>query len=136
MKPDLLRLLFLGFVRIHILHHADEEPIFGVGIMEELAHHGYKLSPGTLYPLLRDLERRGLLVCTGETVEGRVRNYYRITAAGREALGEARAQIAELVEEVVEHREHSGHRHGGASMPVTRASAAAARGRAKPRRVR
>jgi len=42
------REFFLGFIKIHILYHASKEPIFGVGIVEELSRHGYYLSPGTL----------------------------------------------------------------------------------------
>ena|SRR5690242_21094504 len=53
--------LYSGLIRIHILHHACEEPIFGLGMIEELRRHGYRLSPGTLYPLLHGLERRGYL---------------------------------------------------------------------------
>ncbi len=96
------RYFFLGFVRVHILHHACREPIYGAGIREELARHGYDLSPGTLYPLLGDLQRRGYLRRSQKVVEGRLRKYYRCTPAGRTALHEARQKIAELVEEVLE----------------------------------
>lgn len=50
--------LYGGLIRLHILHHAAEEPIFGLGIIEELRHHGYELSAGTLYPMLHSLRRR------------------------------------------------------------------------------
>ena len=53
----MLRDLFLGFVKVHILHHAAREPVYGLWLIEELAHHGYELSPGTLYPTLHSLER-------------------------------------------------------------------------------
>lgn len=92
---------FLGFVRVHILHHACEEAIFGAGIMEELAGHGYRLSAGTLYPILHNLEKKGYLASYEETVSGKVRRYYRATPAGREALKEARLKIRELVNEVL-----------------------------------
>ena len=49
--PDTIRDILLAFVRVHILHHAVSERIYGSGMAEELARHGYKLSPGTLYPL-------------------------------------------------------------------------------------
>ena len=52
----MLRDFFLGFIRIHVLHHAGQEPIYGVAMIAELARHGYDLSPGTLYPLLHNLE--------------------------------------------------------------------------------
>lgn len=102
-KPehDLLRDSFLGFVRIHILHHACEGEIYGLGIKEELARHGYDLSPGSLYPLLQGMEKNGLLNRDNRLVEGRVRKYYRCTRAGRLALARAKRQIEELVREVM-----------------------------------
>ncbi len=60
---DHRRELFYGLIRIHVLLHARHEPIFGLGMMEELAHHGYRIGPGTLYPLLHGMERAGLLKC-------------------------------------------------------------------------
>ncbi len=53
--------LYSGMIRLHILHHAEHEAIFGAGMAEELARHGYKISPGTLYPILHGLEKRGYL---------------------------------------------------------------------------
>ncbi|MBI2301644.1 MAG: hypothetical protein HYU66_22310, partial [Armatimonadetes bacterium] len=44
---DYTRDIFLAFVRVHILHHACEAPIYGVEMITELARHGYQLSPGT-----------------------------------------------------------------------------------------
>jgi len=96
-----LRYFFLGFVRIHILHHAVEEPIFGSGIKEELARHGYDLSPGTLYPILHGLESQGYIESYDEVVKGKARKYYRTTQAGTAALKEAKEKIAELVKEVL-----------------------------------
>ncbi len=98
----MLRDLFLGFVKVHILYHAAREPVYGLWLMEELARHGYELSPGTLYPTLHSLEREGLLSSERRVVDGRVRRYYTATPAGRAALREARARIAELVAEVLE----------------------------------
>ncbi len=53
--------LYSGMIRLHILHHAGRQAIFGAGMAEELARHGYKISPGTLYPILHGLEKRGYL---------------------------------------------------------------------------
>jgi DNA-binding PadR family transcriptional regulator len=53
--------LYSGLIRLHVLHHASEEPIFGQGMVEELARHGYRISPGTLYPILHGLEKKGYL---------------------------------------------------------------------------
>jgi len=97
----IVRDVFLAFVRVHVLHHAAEERIFGVEMMEELKRHGYDIGPGTLYPLLHSLEESGVLVSTQEVVRGKVRKYYRTTRAGDALLSELRAKIGELVEEVL-----------------------------------
>jgi PadR family transcriptional regulator PadR len=94
------RALFRGFVQTHILYHASHERVYGTWLMEELGRHGYALSAGTLYPILHALEARGLLVSTGETVDGKRRKYYRTTPAGLRALHEARQRAVELVAEI------------------------------------
>lgn len=100
----MLRDFFLGFVRIHILHHAAEEPIYGLAMIEELERHGYEMSAGTLYPILHGMEKKGYLEREERVVEGHVRKYYAATAEGKRALEEARTKIAELVGEVLEGR--------------------------------
>jgi PadR family transcriptional regulator, regulatory protein PadR len=97
----MLRDFFLGFIKIHILHHAAQEPVFGLALIRELARHGYALSPGTLYPVLHSLERAGYLKCDARVVQGKVRKYYTITPQGTQALEEARMKIHELVTEVL-----------------------------------
>ena len=97
----MLRGFFLGFIKIHILHHAAEEPVYGLALIAELGRHGYELSPGTLYPLLHGLEDAGYLLREERVIDGRVRKYYAITEEGRQALAEARTQIGELVDEVL-----------------------------------
>jgi PadR family transcriptional regulator, regulatory protein PadR len=97
---DHRRELFYGLIRIHVLLHALHEPIFGLGMMEELAHHGYHIGPGTLYPLLHGLERTGLLKCvSGRSRESR-RRVYVITAAGKKALTRAKEKVDELHHEL------------------------------------
>jgi DNA-binding PadR family transcriptional regulator len=102
MKQILSRLFYAGFIRLHILHHADEAPICGVEIVEELGHHGYKLSPGTIYPILHELVRAGYLKTRSQVVGGKVRKYYTATAAGRRALVQAREKLRELAGEVLQ----------------------------------
>ena len=97
----MMRNIFLGFIRIHILHHASEGEIFGVEMMDELRSHGYLISSGTLYPILHSLERDGYLTRRDEVVSGKVRKYYRITEKGINALKDAKKKIQELVEEVM-----------------------------------
>jgi PadR family transcriptional regulator, regulatory protein PadR len=98
----LLRDLELAFIKIHILYHAAKEEVFGIGLTEELAHHGYKVSPGTLYPILAKLEKGGFLTCEARTVEHKQRKYYRITKEGRALLEIAKNEIVELHREVIE----------------------------------
>ena len=100
----MLRELLLGFIKIHILHHASQQPVYGLWMMEELARHGYSVSPGTLYPTLHSLEQSGYLTSEKRVVGGRQRRYYVITPAGEAALAEARDKLAELVSEVLEER--------------------------------
>nr|QNO55460.1 hypothetical protein DEIOECNE_00010 [Methanosarcinales archaeon ANME-1 ERB7] len=101
LNNTMMRNIFLGFIRIHILHHANEGEIFGVAIMDELRRHGYSISAGTLYPILHSLEAEGYLTRRNNVVNGKVRKYYRITEKGVNALEEAKPKIKELVEEVL-----------------------------------
>lgn len=98
------RELFDGLIRLHVLLHAAHEPIFGLAMMHELEHHGYRIGPGTLYPLMHGLERAGLIKSTVQRVEGRRRRLYRITPAGRRALEKAREKVDELHHELHEIR--------------------------------
>lgn len=98
---DTVRDIFLAFVRVHVLHHAAHERIFGAGMAKELGRHGYTLSPGTLYPLLHRLELDGLLVSEAVVVEGKMRKYYVATDKGRQVLIEIRPKLSELVGEAL-----------------------------------
>lgn len=98
----LLKHFFGGFVRLHILHHAVKESIYGAEMIEELGRHGYKLSPGTLYPILHGLAISGYLTASeDEVVAGKRRKNYRATAKGKRLLSEARRKLRELFREVV-----------------------------------
>lgn len=100
--------LYAGLIRLHILHHAAEEPIFGLGMIEELGRHGYRLSAGTLYPILHGLERKGYLRSKREHVRGRIRRVYRATPEGRTALAVAKERVWELFGELFEPRREAG----------------------------
>src|SRR5579864_1072496 len=93
--------LYSGLIRLHVLHHAVEGPIFGLGMIEELARHGYRISAGSLYPLLQGLEKKGYLRCTEERNGKSLRKIYRATPLGKTALKAARSKIYELFHEVV-----------------------------------
>lgn len=99
---NLIRHFFGGFVRLHILYHAGKEAICGVEMIEELQRHGYRLSPGTLYPILHHLERAGYLSCEQAVVAGKRRKNYRITGKGRKVLAESQDKLRELFSEVIE----------------------------------
>ena len=96
------RKFFLGFVRIHILHHANQEHVYGVWLIDELARHGYDISPGTLYPILHGMEKEGFLVRDDRVVQGKVRKYYIMTPKGRDMLRRGKTQVQELLTELEE----------------------------------
>lgn len=96
--------LYSGLLRLHILHHAAEEPIFGLGMAEELARHGYKISLGTLYPLLHGLEKKGYLRSTVDRSGKSARKVYRATSLGRKALKAAKVKVRELFGELIENK--------------------------------
>lgn len=100
MHKQILRKFFLGFIQIHILHHAMKEPLYGAWMIEELNEHGYDMSPGTLYPLLHSMENSGLLLKEDKLVEGKIRKYYKATDLGVEVLEEARKKAYELFKEI------------------------------------
>lgn len=100
LEDKVLRKLFLGFIHIHILHHAKEHPIYGVWMVEELKQHGYNISSGTLYPILHSMESDGLLIREDRNVEGKIRKYYTTTKKGNEILIEARNKAYELFKEI------------------------------------
>ena len=94
------RELLVGLIRLHILHHAVEGELYGHWMTEELARHGYRISPGTLYPMLHALERSGYLKSRKRGTGRRVRRLYRATALGREANKLAKVQVRELIGEL------------------------------------
>jgi PadR family transcriptional regulator, regulatory protein PadR len=106
------RQLFHGLIRMHVLLHAAQEPIFGLAMMQELRRHGYRIGPGTLYPLLHGLERTGLLKSGVDRTSGRSRRLYRITPRGKKALAGAGSKVDELYHEL--HEKHPRRIAGGA----------------------
>jgi DNA-binding PadR family transcriptional regulator len=99
---DVEREFLLAFWKLHILHHAGEEPVVGQWIMRELRRHGYEVSPGTLYPLLARMQQRRWLRSKSDPRGGqRARKEYTLTREGRSVLGLLRRQVEELHREVV-----------------------------------
>jgi DNA-binding PadR family transcriptional regulator len=96
--------LYSGLIRLHVLHHAAQEPIFGLGMIQELARHGYNISPGSLYPLLHGLEQKGYLRASEQRNGKSLRRVYCATAKGKAALKAAKNQVRELFHELIESR--------------------------------
>lgn len=96
------RKILLGFIRVHILHHASEsDGIYGVWMMEELERHGYKIGPGTLYPILHEMVESGMLKMKKINVNGRIRKMYKTTKKGKNTLKNLLGFVSELSEEVI-----------------------------------
>ncbi|MDG6228987.1 MAG: helix-turn-helix transcriptional regulator [Candidatus Thermoplasmatota archaeon] len=95
--------ILLGFIRVHILHHAATDPqgIYGTAMREELKRHGYNISPGTLYPILHEMMNNGLLTSKPIIVNGKQRKIYHATQKGRETLTILKQSIKELSNEVI-----------------------------------
>jgi DNA-binding PadR family transcriptional regulator len=97
-----------------VLHYISEGPSYGNQLMErfaEVTEGVLSVNPNTMYPLLRQLESRGLIEGKWEHPERRTRRNYEITAEGRAEyerlnaevrpfLDAARASIDEIVREV------------------------------------
>ena len=111
--PDIVtREILLSFWKVHILHHAAEGPIYGQWIADELRRHGYNISPGTLYPLLKRMEKNGWLKCIQRRNSSRnARKEYRLANDGAKILTLLRAQVEELYREVIEEERERHQRH-------------------------
>jgi DNA-binding PadR family transcriptional regulator len=78
------------------LHLIAREPAYGNRLIEEIeaiTEGTISVNPNTMYPLLRDLEARGLIEGRWEHPDRRTRRFYAITPAGRK---EYRRLVAEL----------------------------------------
>ena len=100
--------LYAGLIRLHVLHHAAKETVYGFAMIEELRRHGYELSAGTLYPILHGLEQKGLLRSAKERVSRTERRVYSATPTGRKALAAAKTKVRELFGELFEDEEGGG----------------------------
>jgi DNA-binding PadR family transcriptional regulator len=71
-------------------------------MIEELSRHGYRISPGSLYPMLHVLERKGYLRSQEKRNGRSLRKEYRATALGRKALAGVQEKVKELFRELIE----------------------------------
>jgi PadR family transcriptional regulator PadR len=99
MRDPVVREFLLTFWKIHILHHADEQGVYGQWMLEELHRHGYRLSPGTLYPMLARMAERGWLRAAAPK-RSKAPRVYRLTARGHAVLDQVRNALDELYREV------------------------------------
>jgi DNA-binding PadR family transcriptional regulator len=99
---SMVRSFFLGFIKIHILHHATKEPVYGLWFIEELKRHGYEVSPGTMYPIFHSLRKEGLLRSYERLSDGKIRKYYRTTPKGKKTLQQTNEKVRELFNEIFE----------------------------------
>jgi PadR family transcriptional regulator, regulatory protein PadR len=85
-----------GIVILAVLSQMDTAG-YGYGLIQRLAAQGLEIEEGTLYPLLRRLEKQGLLESKWEVGEARPRKYYQISPKGREVLAALKADWLEMV---------------------------------------
>ena len=92
--------LLSGLVRLHVLHHAAEDDLYGNWMIEELARHGYKISPGTLYPMLHALERKGYLTSRTERAGSLATPHLPRNTLRHRGFANSAGEFRELVREV------------------------------------
>ena len=100
-----------GLLPLLVLHFVAKEPCYGNQLIErigELTSGALTVNPNTMYPLLRQLEARGLIEGQWEHPERRSRRYYSITDQGREEYKRLHDEvrpfldsIARSIEEIV-----------------------------------
>jgi DNA-binding PadR family transcriptional regulator len=100
MNTQFEKKIYLAFLNIHILYHASIKAIYGIWIIDELKHHGYKVGPSHIYPLLKEMTLEGLIVMDERNEKGRIRKYYTITDKGIILLSELKSKVLELSNEV------------------------------------
>ena len=99
MKEQIIRKIFNGVIYIHILHHGNKEAFYGSWMIEELGEHGYKVSPGTLYPVLKSMVEEGLIEKEDRNVNGKIRKYYKTTEEGAKLLADLKSNLKELMDD-------------------------------------
>lgn len=88
-----------GAVTLGVLSRLSE-PHYGYSLVQILEEIGFPIEPGTLYPLLRRLEKQGLLESSWDTNENRPRKYYRLSELGRSVYKQLCEEWRSLSEQV------------------------------------
>jgi PadR family transcriptional regulator PadR len=84
-----------------VLHLIDREPAYGNRLIEEITNGAISVNPNTIYPLLRDLEARGLIEGQWEHPDRRTRRFYSITAAGRKEYRRLLTELEPFLDSVI-----------------------------------
>jgi DNA-binding PadR family transcriptional regulator len=83
--PNLISELRGGTFVLAVLSRLGDEQ-YGYALSQQLAEQGMDVDQGTLYPLLRRLEKQGLLESRWSVEGSQPRRYYKLSREGREAL--------------------------------------------------
>lgn len=95
LKQELRR----GTIVLSVLSQLSE-PQYGYSLVAILEEKGISVEPGTLYPLLRRLEKQGLLLSKWDTNEARPRKYYLISPMGHEVYDELRKEWSMMMRSI------------------------------------
>ncbi len=116
-QEDLLSGLILelrrGTIVLSVLSQLSK-PLYGYSLVQQLGDCGVPVEANTLYPLLRRLEKQGLLKSEWETSGTKPRKYYMTTALGNEVYSRLRMHWLKMVEEMNKLMEQEDTRSGEA----------------------
>src|SRR5262245_58099026 len=87
-----------------VLHLVSSEPTYGNRLIEQIeriTQGVISVNPNTMYPLLREMENRGLVEGRWELPDRRTRRYYSITPAGRREYKRLRAEVEPFLDSVI-----------------------------------
>jgi PadR family transcriptional regulator PadR len=90
-----------GMVKLIVLHQANLAPVYGGRLSKYFRSLGYEISPGSLYPLLHNLEKGNFMHCRVRIFKGRARKYYELTPQGQDCLEASRREAEEIFREVI-----------------------------------
>lgn len=77
-----------------------QTPRYGYGLLQNLEHSNIPIDAGTLYPLLRRLEKQGILESSWETTEARPRKYYQLSQRGEQLYAQLLSEWALMNETI------------------------------------
>jgi DNA-binding PadR family transcriptional regulator len=96
---NLIQELRRGSLVLFVLSQMDQKQ-YGYSLLQNFTGRGMSIEPGTLYPLMRRLEKQGLLDSQWDTEGGRPRKYYTLSADGFRVLEKMKAEWKQLVQQM------------------------------------